>query len=79
MVRMVLGFGTWLNMKSFIVVKRVASDPQFEIAERFPMMPRDEVYNEAIRLYAVYRQRIQEYQYSDPWDKISGAQNFFKE
>lgn len=42
-------------------------------------MPRDDVYEEAVRIYCVVRKRLLEYGYSDPWDSMTGAENFFKQ
>lgn len=45
--------------------KRAVEDNSFEVAEKLPMMPREQVYSEAVRMYAVLRQKIKEYGYDD--------------
>ena len=39
--------------------KLAEDDPDYRIAERFPNMDRDDVYNELVRIFPIVQQKIQ--------------------
>ena len=60
----------------FFVDKRAADDPDFKVAERFSTMPRDEVYDQAVRIYTSFAPKAKAYGY----DQIdSDVYNFYLE
>ncbi|XP_067943579.1 peroxisomal acyl-coenzyme A oxidase 1-like [Watersipora subatra] len=62
-----------------LAYRRAAEDDELKLAEKFPTLPRDEVYTEAIRLYAVCRDRLETYGYKDQGNEVAGAEHFYKE
>lgn len=58
------------------VDKRAGDDPEFKIAEHFSTMPRDEVYDQSVRISSALVKKMQAYGY----DKADyDAKNFFME
>lgn len=52
----------------YFAEKRAGNDPDFKIAEKFTQMPRDEVYDEAVRIYTNMIQKAKNYGYLDTRD-----------
>lgn len=50
---------------NYILEKRSGDDPDFKVAEEFSQMPRDKVYDEAVRMYTVMIQKAKNYGYLD--------------
>lgn len=44
--------------------KRAADDPDFKVAESFSTMPRDEVYDQAVRIYTSFARKAKAYGYN---------------
>lgn len=45
--------------------QRAGNDPAFKIAEKFSTLPRQNVYSEAVKMFATYVTRKKEYGYAD--------------
>lgn len=49
----------------FIADKRAAEDPDYKVAECFSTMPRDEVYDQSVRIFTSLAQKVKDYGYED--------------
>lgn len=45
--------------------RRAAEDPDLKMAEKIPTMPREEAYEEAVRMFTVMVKRMKEYGYEE--------------
>jgi len=43
--------------------EKANADPEFKVAEKFSTMPRDEVYDQSVKLYTILAQKAKEYGY----------------
>ena len=59
-------------LKHHILVsdKRAIEDEEFRIAEKFPTMSREDVYDESYRMYTVFVDRCRKYGYEESTEEF---------